>query len=151
MLHFEDDTNFSQPPGFVWAKLADIKFLVTCIPDLESATPRDDGSAVCIIRPGFSFVRGTLDVTMQIVEAVENKLLRIQAHGKGIGSSNDVELALHFAERDGGTRIHWTADITHLGGLLKALPQGLLKGAAQKVIGDVWERVKVKMGEGGKP
>jgi carbon monoxide dehydrogenase subunit G len=148
MLHFEGDTDFTQPPGFVWGKLADIKFLVTCIPDLESATPRDDGSAVCVIRPGFSFIRGTLEVTMKIGEAVENKLLRIPAHGKGIGSSNDVELALHFAERDSGTQIHWTADITNLGGLLKALPQGLLKGAAQKVIGDVWERVKVKLQSG---
>jgi len=147
MLHFEGDTDFTQPPATVWSKLADVHFLTACIPDLESATVRDDGSAVCVIRPGFSFIRGTLEVTMKIADAVPNQALRIHAHGKGIGSSNDVEMALTFAERDGGTRIHWTADITHLGGLLKALPQGLLKGAAQKVIGDVWERVKVKLSE----
>src|SRR5947209_1105918 len=98
MLHFEGDTDFAQPPAFVWSKLTDIQFLASCMPDLESATPRDDGTVVCIVRPGFSFIRGTLEVTIKIAEAVEGKPLRIQAHGKGIGSSNDVELTLHFAE-----------------------------------------------------
>jgi carbon monoxide dehydrogenase subunit G len=147
MLHFEGDTDFSQPPTFVRAKLSDVSFLASCIPDLQSATPREDGTVVCVVRPGFSFIRGTLEVTIQVAEAVEGQPLRIQAHGKGIGSSNDVELALQFAERDGGTQIHWTADVTKLGGLLKAMPTGLLKGAAQKVIADVWQQAKQKVAE----
>lgn len=148
MLHFEGDTDFTQPNALVWSKLSDLRFLTSCIPDAESITHNPDGSATCILRPGFSFIRGTLEVTARITEAIEGQPLRIRADGKGIGSSNEVELALHFVEKDGGTRIHWTADVTKLGGLLKAMPQGLLKGAAQKVIGDVWEQVKKKLAEG---
>ncbi len=145
MLHFEGDTDFTQPTAEVWSKLSDIHFLASCIPDVESITHHPDGSATCIIRPGFSFVRGTLDVTTRITQAVEGQPLRIHADGKGIGSSNEVDLELHFAEKDGGTRIHWIAEVSKLGGLLKMMPQGLLKGAAQKVIGDVWESVRKKL------
>lgn len=147
MLHFEGDTDFTQPTSLVWSKLSDIRFLTSCIPDVESITHHPDDSATCIIRPGFSFVRGTLEVIARITEAVEGQPLRIHANGKGIGTSNEVDLALNFAEQGSGTRIHWTSDITKLGGLLKLMPQGLLKGAAQKVIGDVWEQVRKKLGD----
>jgi carbon monoxide dehydrogenase subunit G len=146
MLHFEGDTDFPQPTSLVWSKLSDIRFLASCIPDVESITHNPDNSATCIVRPGFSFVRGTLEVTTRITEAVEGQPLRIHADGKGIGSSNELELSLQFTDKDAGTRIHWSCDVTKLGGLLKAMPQGLLKGAAQKVIGDVWEQVRKKLG-----
>ena len=47
--------------------------------------------------------------------------------------------------REGGSRVHWTVDITELGGLLKAIPQGLLKGAAQKVIDDIWASIASRL------
>jgi carbon monoxide dehydrogenase subunit G len=91
-----------------------------------------------VLRPGFAFVRGTLEVTLRVAEAVPERSARLLAHSKGIGSSNDVEVHLGFAPQDGGTRVTWSADITALGGLLKAVPQGLIKAAAGKVIEDAW-------------
>ena len=32
-----------------------------------------------------------------------------------------------------------------LGGLLKAIPQGLIRGAAQRLIADVWARVAAEL------
>ena len=45
---------------------------------------------------------------------------------------------------DGGSRVAWRVDVTELGGLLKAVPQGLIKAAAQKVITDAWTSVDGK-------
>jgi carbon monoxide dehydrogenase subunit G len=145
MLHFEGDSDFTQPPAHVWTKLTTIDFLIQCIPDLESVKHKDMEQFTCIIRPGFSFIRGTLEVTLKLVDLVAQQSLRVQGHGKGIGSSNDVQIGLSFAPQDEGTRIHWVADVTNLGGLLKAMPKGLLQGAARKVIGDVWTSVKAKL------
>lgn len=147
MLHFEGDTDFPRPPADVFAKLSDARFLVSCIPGVEGVKKSEPAEAVCTLRPGFSFVRGTLEITMQVLEVSAPTKIRVTAHGKGIGSSNDVEGVLDLAEHEVGTRVHWTADITNLGGLLKAVPQGLLKGAAQKVIADVWESVKQKVAD----
>lgn len=148
MLHFKGDQDFAQPLPVVWSRLSDIKFLVGCIPDAEAVEHPSPQRATCKVRPGFTFVRGTLGVTLEIVEAVEGQALKLLCHAKGIGSGNDVEMALTFAEREGGSRVHWSADVTNLTGLLKAAPRMLLQGAAQKVIADVWESVKRNLANG---
>jgi carbon monoxide dehydrogenase subunit G len=148
MLHFEGDRGFSQPPAELWARLSDPRFLVGCIPGSESVREAAADHAVCMIRPGFAFVRGTLEVTLKVVEAVAPASVRLELHSKGIGSSSDVAAALALTPQDAGTRVHWTADVQSLGGLLKAMPPGLIRGAAEKVIGDVWTNVTARLQEG---
>lgn len=147
-MHFEGDREFSRPVSEVWAQLSDARFLVQCIPGVES--PRADAdTAAWTVRPGLSFMRGKLDLTAKQMEKVPDQLVRWRVHGKGIGSSNTVDVTMMVAPADGGTRVHWTADITELGGLLKAVPQGLIKGAAQKVINDVWAQADIRLQESG--
>ena len=145
MLHFEGDKDFPQPLADVWSRLSDARFLVQCIPELEAVSKSEPDTAVGTLRPGFSFVRGTLELTLLVAEAVQASSARYLVTSKGIGSSSSVEVNLSFTPQASGTRVHWTADITELGGLLKALPQGLIKGGAQKVIGDIWAGVERKL------
>lgn len=145
MLHFEGDKDFTLPPPELLAKLGDARFLAECIPGVEAVTKSEPGLVLCVVRPGFSFVRGTLEITLRVAEGVPGSSLRYSVHGKGIGSSNDVEAELRVVPQGGGSHAHWVADITQLGGLLKAIPQGLLKASAQKVIGDVWDQVQAKL------
>jgi carbon monoxide dehydrogenase subunit G len=98
------------------------------------------------LRPAFGFVRGTLDITLRVLDVVPGSSVRYHVHGKGIGSSNEVEAALHATPADGGSHVHWTADVTQLGGLLKAIPPGLIRASAQKVIDDVMNQVQTKLG-----
>jgi carbon monoxide dehydrogenase subunit G len=145
---FEGDRDFPHPTDALFARLSDARFLVQCIPDVESVKSQEANGAVLVLRPGFSFVRGTLEVTMQIVDAVAPVSERVLLHSKGIGSSSDVEATLTLAAQEGGTRVHWTAEVKSLGGLLKMIPAGLVRGAAEKVINDAWERVTAKLAEG---
>jgi carbon monoxide dehydrogenase subunit G len=64
---------------------------------------------------------------------------------KGIGSSSEVETALTLTPHEQGTKIRWTADVKSLGGLLKMVPTGLIRGAANKVIEDTWTGVTTKL------
>jgi carbon monoxide dehydrogenase subunit G len=145
MLHFEGDRDFPQAPATVHAALSDARFLVACVPGVEKLERAEPGEAVCVLRPGFSFIRGTLVVTLRVVESAAASAVRIVGHGKGIGSSNDVEVAVTLAPHDAGCRVHWGADVTNLSGLVKAIPEGLLRAAAQKVIGEVWTKVDAKL------
>ena len=90
MLHFEGDVDFPVVPAELWARLRDARFLARCIPGAEKVTDADQERAVLTIKPGLAFVRGTLDVTLRMVEAVEPNLVRLDLHSKGIGSSSDV-------------------------------------------------------------
>jgi carbon monoxide dehydrogenase subunit G len=147
MLHFEGDRDFAQPPPVMFAKLRDARFLARCIPGAEAVPRADADEALCTIRPGFAFVRGTLEVTLSVLEVVEPSAVRLKVVSKGVGSTSEVAANLGLAPSDSGTRVHWTADITSLGGLLKAVPQGLIRGAADKVIQDVWSSVTARLSE----
>ena len=145
MLHFEGARDLPQPAPVVWGKLRDARFLVQCIPGVESVAESGPDRAVCTLRPGFSFVRGTLELTLQVVEVEPGKTARLLLQSKGIGTTSDVEAAYTVEPRNGGSHLAWSIDIKELGGLLKAVPQGLVKAAAQKVISDAWAAVEAKL------
>lgn len=145
MLHFEGDRDLPQPPSTLWAKLSDLHFLAQCVPDAESITYPELDVVQCTVRPGLSFVRGTLDLTMRLLDRVDESSARLHLATKGIGSSSTVESAFTLAPQGTGSRVHWTADVTQLGGLLKMVPQGLLHAAAQKVIADAWAALEKKL------
>ena len=148
MLKFEGDRDFALAPADLWAKLTDPRFLVRCLPDVETVKEADAEHAAVVLRPSFAFVRGTLDMTMRVVDPAPPTAARVLVHSKGIGSSSTVEATLALTATDGGTRVHWTAEIKELGGLLKLIPSGLIRGAAQKVIGDAWNMIEAKLKAG---
>jgi carbon monoxide dehydrogenase subunit G len=147
MLHFEGDRDLPRPAPDVWGKLRDARFLVQCVPGVESVAESGPDRAACILRPGFSFVRGTLELNLQVADVEPGKTARLQLQTKGIGTTSDVEASYTVEPREGGSRLHWTIDVKELGGLLKAVPQGLIKAAAQKVINDAWAAVDAKLAD----
>jgi carbon monoxide dehydrogenase subunit G len=145
MVRFEGEKDFPQPPAQLWAKLSDAHFLVQCIPDVESVVEVQSDHARMVLRPGFTFVRGTLEATLSVVDAVAPESARYLIENKGIGSSADVEATINLAPQGDGTRLRWTAEVKALGGLLKMVPSGLIRGAAQKVVNDTWSAVEAKL------
>jgi carbon monoxide dehydrogenase subunit G len=148
MLRFEGDRDFSQPPAELWTCLTDPRFLVECIPDVEKVTELSPDHAALVLRPSFAFVRGSLEVTLDIVDKAAPETARVLIKSKGIGSSSAVEAALALAPQGGGTRVHWAVEVKELGGLLKMVPSGLIRGAAQKVVNDAWAAVEKRLAAG---
>jgi carbon monoxide dehydrogenase subunit G len=145
MLAFEGDRDFTLPPGEVWAKLSDPRFLVVCIPDVETVKSVTEGQADIVLRPGVAFIRGTLDATIRIMQATPPNSIHMAIHAKGIGSSSYVEAKLGLAPLDSGTKVHWIVEIKELGGLLKMVSTGLIRGLAEKVVNDAWNAVAARL------
>ena len=149
MQSFEGERIFSLPPEQLWPKLRDASYLAACIPDGTPHPGATRDKAVCTVRPGFSFMRGSLEVTIEVIDGQESTSVKFSQLSKGIGSSSEVETALTFAPHERGTKVQWRAEVKNLGGLLKMVPSGLIRGAAQKVIEDVWKGVAEKVIQGG--
>lgn len=145
MQPFAGERIFALPPDQLWPKLRDAAFLATCIPDGTPHPGATRDSAVCTVHPGFSFMRGSLEVTIDVLGGAEPTTLKFFQKSKGIGSHSEVETSLVFSAHEQGTMIHWQAEVTTLGGLLKMAPTGLIRGAAHKVIEDVWNGVAAKL------
>src|SRR3954470_9844820 len=107
MLRFEGDRDFALPQAALFAKLSNARFLAECVPDVESSTVHGSERADLVVRPGFSFVRGTLKTTLTIAEAVDSERVRVELHSAGIGATADVEATLHLSPLESGTRAHW--------------------------------------------
>ncbi|MCS7045595.1 MAG: SRPBCC domain-containing protein [Gemmataceae bacterium] len=145
VLRFDGERTLPLPPAQLWPRLRDAAFLVRCIPEAEVLGQPTRDQAQCRVRPGFSFVRGHLDVTVTVLDSAEPASVRFSLFSKGVGSSAEVEAALTLLDHDGRTRVCWTAAIKSLGGLLKLTPSGLIRGAAQKVIDDIWHGVEARL------
>jgi carbon monoxide dehydrogenase subunit G len=141
MQRFEGERTFPYSVEQLWPRLSDAAFLAQCVPGATLKGEPQHDWAEYTVHPGLSFARGSLDVTMEILERREPEAVRFRLTSKGIGSSNTVETALKLAPDGGSTRVRWTAEVTQLGGLLKMVPTGLIRGAAQKVIEDVWDGI----------
>src|SRR5258708_5333436 len=94
MQPFEGERIIALPPEQLWPKLRDAAFLTQCIPE---GTPHDGATrdqAVCTVHPGFSFMRGSLDVTIEVIAGVEPTSIKYSQKSKGIGSNSEVETVL---------------------------------------------------------
>jgi carbon monoxide dehydrogenase subunit G len=137
MQRLEGTRDFPVPLVQVWEKLSDVRFLTRCVPDVAEVKEATETKASLVIRPGFSFVRGELQLTLEKIDETPPLIARVRAKSKGVGSTSEVEAAFCLEERPNGTRLHWSAEVQQLGGLLKAVPQGLIQGGAQRVIEDL--------------
>ncbi|MBX9626597.1 MAG: SRPBCC family protein [Gemmataceae bacterium] len=148
MIHFEGDKHFPRPVAEVAAKLADAGFLAGCLPDAAVAEATPDRAA-WKLKPKLSFLTGTLDSVLAVTAREPGKSAAYRITAKTIGASSTVTAALTFSEAaDGGTAVHWAGDLTEVTGLLKMVPKGLLQGAAETVIADVWAAVGAKLAAG---
>lgn len=124
-------------PASLWSRLGDLGFLVRCIPDRAKAEIVSPDRATVVVRPGFAFVRGTLDIVLERTCVQPMQEMRLAVASRAIGSSADLEVELKTHAEGDSVRFDWSATVVRLGGLLKAVPSGLLRAAAQKVIEDV--------------
>lgn len=145
MIHFEGDKTFSLPVADVYAKLSDASFLLSCLKDVEQVIESGVDRAHWKLRPGFSFIRTTLDTKMDIIERVPNTSVKVKLFSKGIGASTTVVSELRFQSKDPGSQVSWVSDVTELTGLLKLVPKGLISSSAGKVIEDTWEEIDKKL------
>jgi carbon monoxide dehydrogenase subunit G len=145
MVRFEGDRDLPLAPADIWSKLSDARFLLQCISDVQAVSSATPDKVVCTLRPGFAFVRGTLELTLQVDSAGPEKPIGVRMHTRGIGSTSEVAAALVVSPQGNGMRLHWGVEVVRLDGLLKAVPQGLVQAAAQKVIADALTAVEGRL------
>ena len=145
MIHFEGDRSFPLPISQVHAKLGDVSFLVSCLKDVDETVETGPDRAVWKLRPGFSFMRGTLEIAMDITERIAPSSVKVKIFSRGIGSTSTVLATLTLQPVETGCSVHWAADVTETTGLLKMVPKSLISSAAGKVIDETWLEIEKKL------
>ncbi len=144
MSHFQGSRSYPYPVADLIGKLGDAAFLVGCLNEIEEIREATADRAVWKLRPKLSFLSGTLDVEMDIIERAEQSL-KYRLISKAIGATSTVIAELRFTSMETGTRIDWKAELTERTGLLRMVPIGLISATANKVIEDTWQAIDRKL------
>jgi carbon monoxide dehydrogenase subunit G len=144
MIHFEGDRSFPLPPDEVADKLGDAAFLVSCLPNVSEIVEISPDKAVWKLRTGFSFLSTTLEITLTVTSR-SPQAATYEALSRGVGATSLVRAVLKFEPAEGGTKVHYTADVAERTGFLKVVSAGLIQAAAKTVIEDTWKAIEAKM------
>jgi carbon monoxide dehydrogenase subunit G len=144
---FGGQEQFRAAPEALFGLLTNLDSMAATIPDLVSAEKVDDGTMKCVVRPGFSFLRGTMKLNLSLGETTPPERATMHVDAQGIGVAMKVVSQLLIAPHEGGSQLDWTATIVERKGLIAAVSPGLIKAAADQVIRHAWQQVRAKLGE----
>jgi carbon monoxide dehydrogenase subunit G len=146
-LEFGGEERFAAPPEKLFALLTDLDAMAATIPDLVSSEKVDERTMKCVVRPGFSFLRGTMRLTITLGEVTEPSCAAMSVAAQGIGVGMNVASQLNISADGAGSRLDWKARIEELKGLISAVSPGLITAAADQVIRHAWGQVRKQLGE----
>ncbi len=144
---FGGEEVFAAPPERVFAVLTDLDALAASIPDLVSADRPDANTLHCVVKPGFSFLRGTLRLTISMADVQTPRSATMTVAARGIGVSMLVRSSIEVEPAGAGSRLRWSARLEQMTGLLSSVSPGLVKAAADQTIRNAWRRVRDRLGE----
>ena len=146
-IQFGGEERFAAPPEKVYRLLTDLDAMAAVIPGLVSSEKVDEHSLRCVVRPGFSFLRGTMKLKITLGETVPPVSATIGVAAQGIGVSMDVVSQLNIGPDGDGSLLTWSARIEQLKGLISAVSPALIQAAADQVIRHAWTQVRKQLGE----
>ncbi|MEX0586431.1 MAG: SRPBCC domain-containing protein [Pirellulales bacterium] len=141
-IELTGDESFGVSAEQLFAKLVDLDFLASVLPDVESCQKVDSATLSCVVRPGFSFLRGRLTVTIAVAEQNPPVSARLDVTSKGIGTTIRVDARLEIDPCPAGSHLRWRMQVVELKGLVAAVSRSLIAGAAEEVIRKTMQRVR---------
>ena len=133
----------NSPSSKVWKLVSDPKEISECLPGLESFEEKSNKHFIAKIKPKFSFIRGSLELDIQVI-SLKNKNAKIKISGKSIGTSFSILTEAKLKDLKGKTEVLWTADMKPEG-LMKAVPESIIKGAAEELADEIFSCMKKKV------
>jgi carbon monoxide dehydrogenase subunit G len=146
-IEFGGQERFAAPPEKLYGLLTDLDAMAATIPDLVSSERADPHTLKCVVRPGFSFLRGTMRLAITLGDASPPERAAMTVGAQGIGVSMNVVSQLAIAPEGTGSQLTWTAKVDQLKGLIAAVSPALIKAAADQVIRHAWQQVRQRLGE----
>jgi len=146
-IEFAGEEHFQASSERVFALLTDLDAMAGTIPDLVSSERAGDHTLKCVVRPGFSFLRGTMKLQIDLADLQPPERAVMQVAAQGIGVSMRIVSQLQVTPEGSGAKLVWSAQVDQLKGLVAALSPSLIKAAADQVIRHAWTQVRKQLGE----
>jgi uncharacterized protein len=144
-LHYEGSFDVAAPMEKVYDFVNDPKKVTTIFPDVQSVKVIDEDHFNIKAKVGMSFIKGTMDVKLTLVEKKRPTFSKLKARGTGLNSSVDLESSFTLEDGpNGGTRVKWAAD-AKISGMMASVGSRLIDSQADKYVKQIIGSLEKKL------
>jgi uncharacterized protein len=133
-MHYEGAFDVPATKEKVFDFLDDPKRVTRIFPDVQSVRVIDENNFQMKAKVGLSFIKGTMDVKLTVVEKKRPTFSKLKARGSGLNSAVDLETAFTLEDGPGGgTHVKWAAD-AKISGMMASVGSRLIDAQADKYV-----------------
>jgi uncharacterized protein len=144
-LRFDGIFDVPAGPEQVYGLVTEPKEVARCLPDLQSLEVASPDVFDAVVKAGVSFIKGDFKIHFTVIEKQPTSLVRLKAHGTGLGSAVDMQIEARITAKAGrGSSMKWNVDAL-VSGKIASLGQRVLEAQAQKIIKALFDCLHAKL------
>jgi len=145
-MHYDGSFEVPVPKQKVYDFVMDPAKITSIFPDVQDVKVIDENNFTLKAKVGISFIKGMMDVKMNIAERNPPTFARMKAKGNGLSSSVELDNTFTMEDAPGGsgTVVKWAAD-AKIAGLMASVGSRLIDAAAQKYVAEIIGSLKEKL------
>jgi len=144
-LHYEGAFDVAASKEKVYDFVNDPKKVTTIFPDVQSVKVIDEDNFQLKAKVGMSFIKGTMDVKLTLLEKKRPTFSKLRARGTGLNSAVDLESSFTLEDGPkGGTHVKWAAD-AKISGMMASIGSRLIDAQADKYVKQIIGSLEKKL------
>jgi carbon monoxide dehydrogenase subunit G len=132
-IKFAGDFEVKRTPDEVYDFLSDPNKFASLLPDFQGLSIQDPTHFTVKVNVGISYIRGTAEIKMELVESDRPKRALYKGQGSMAGGNVALTAAFDLSPLDSGTRVAWQGEAQIFGGLA-SMAGGLLEPLGKKQV-----------------
>jgi carbon monoxide dehydrogenase subunit G len=153
-VRLEGERRFEAPRATVWRVLNDPASMAQTMPGVESFDVADDRHWKAHVKIPLGLGGLRMSVSFEKTEEREPDYAKLHAKGDGVGAIMNMDTAFHLSEAEGGTAMHWEADVRiagPVGSMGQRVLQPIVNQQVSHVLGALERQVQDASGGAGPP
>jgi carbon monoxide dehydrogenase subunit G len=151
-MKLEGTRSFAAPRGTVWEVLNSPQQMAEIMPGVESFDVHDDRHWQANVKIPLGLGGMRMSINFERLEEREPEFAKLHAKGTGVGALMNMVTSFQLADgADGGTEMHWTADVRiagPVGSMGQRVLQPIVNQQVQNVLTALDKQVQSAAGEG---
>lgn len=139
-MKIEGSYDLPVPRPKVWAAFLDPARLAEALPGCEKLEAIGEGEFRAILKVGVGAVKGTFEGKVTLSDLEPPARYRMAVEGSGTPGFVRGEAAMELTDVEGGTRVHYSADV-QVGGLIASVGQRMLGGVSKMMLDQFFSRM----------
>src|SRR5436305_4521156 len=148
-MRLEGDRRFDAPRATVWEVLNEPVAMARTMPGVESFDVADERHWKAHVKIPLGLGGLRMSVSFEKIEEREPEYAKLHAKGDGVGAIMNMDTAFHLSDADdGGTAMHWEADV-RIAGPVGSMGQRVLQPIVNQQVSHVLTSLERQVQEAG--